>query len=251
MTLLFVYTVLMAVFNIVSGVFTYKIFKQLSLGVNMSTIEKESKTSFGDVLPLFPKAQPDEKITFQYVPDKAFVGNDGNSNIPIITNDEEMPEDEGSMLSRLKYLSDFLNDKYNTSKHVTPESWEDMKWEAINETYCLITVDLPRRKSEIVRKYFRRLNTTYVKHDGTYYSKVTKGDVAKDIIDELIEVYPWDELHEHKEVSNANEIKINPGVHFSPDKGGFLPAGYVDNLKDAIGSLSKSVDKLNEILSSK
>src|SRR5207244_12771923 len=43
MTLLFVYTILMAVFNIANGIFTYKIYKHLTLDINMGKVKKGFK----------------------------------------------------------------------------------------------------------------------------------------------------------------------------------------------------------------
>jgi len=185
--------------------------------------------------------------------------NGGNVNIPIITNDEEMPEDESSILSRLLYLSAFLNEQHKVSSYLSPEEFENMKWETINETYCLITVDLPRKQAELIRKYFRRLDTTYVKQDGTYYSKVTKGNVAEEVIKELIEVYPWNDSNEDKvrvnwddfrkiNTNQINTVTSENNPVFPPEN---VDSAYGEKLKYAIGNLSKSVEKLNEILSGK
>jgi hypothetical protein len=320
MTLLFVYTILMAAFNMANGIFTYKIYKHLSLEINMSKVKKGFKkvkamesidsqekdgdslganeefdgtfsNSFSDRELSFIKAAEDSTKFFSQVlksgdavqilpapgeglsyvvgkdlnltivkpeePNSSII-NDGNVNIPIITDDDVIPEGESSMLSRLIYLSDFLNEKYKASLFLKEEEWENMKWETINETYCLITVDLPRKQAELIRKYFRRLDTTYVKNDGTYYSKITKGDLAKEIIEDLIQIYPWNDLDKDRVRINWEEFrKPDEDEHRTAqanpsEKAGDINSGvYGDKLKYAIGNLSKSVEKLNEILSGK
>ena len=320
MTLLFVYTILMAAFNIANGIFTYKIYKHLSLEINMSKVKKGFKkvkvmesidsqekdgdslganeefdgtfsNSFSDRELSFIKATEDSTKFFSpvlksgdaaqilpapgeglsYVVDKdlnitivkseepkSSIINDGSVNIPIITDDDVIPEGESSMLSRLIYLSDFLNEKYKASLFLKEEEWENMKWETINETYCLITVDLPRKQAELIRKYFRRLDTTYVKNDGTYYSKITKGDLAKEIIEDLIQIYPWNDLDKDRvrinweEFRKPEEDEYRTAQANHSEKAGDINSGvYGDKLKYAIGNLSKSVEKLNEILSGK
>jgi hypothetical protein len=136
----------------------------------------------------------DKGLNYSIVRSKESNINGGKvTNIPIITDGEDLPEDEGSMLNRLLYLSEFLNRKSSSIPSYSHEEWEDIKWETINETYCLITIDLPRHKAEIVKRYLPgRLITNYVAKDGTYYSKVTKGNVARGVILDLIKVYPWD-----------------------------------------------------------
>ena len=171
------------------------------------------------------------------------------------------------MLNRLRYLSDFLNDKFDAKHYLTEEQWEDMKWETINETYCLITVDLPRRKAEVVRRYFRKLDITRVRKDNTYYSTVVDGKAAKGVIDELIDVYPWDEVDKDSVKVNLEgfrkaEFKTgHDNEHFGPKDKLSICLGSIpkvdqdlvsrEQLKDTIGTLSKAVEKLNEILGGK
>jgi hypothetical protein len=165
-------------------------------------------------------------------------------NIPVITDEDDLPEGDERMLNRLLFLCDYLNGKYRPS-NVSDQEFEDMKWETINETYCLITVDLPRSKAEVVRKFFRRLDTTYAKQDGTYYSKVTKGQLAKEIIEDLIEVYPWNEA------PTPGYIRVDT---FSEESYLYKAKNdrlLGDKLKYAIGNLGRSVENLNEILSGK
>ena len=290
MTLFIGYTILMTVLNIINGILTYRIFKQLEMGVDMGknkkslnkekelnsniTVAEDSKEEFdGSFSNPFADSELDYLIR-QSSP-KSVEGllenvsieagnvllntdpNNGNVNIPIITDEYDFPEDDEKMLNRLLFLSDYLNGKYKPSSNISEQEFEDMKWETANETYCLITIDLPRKKAEVVRKYFRRLDTTYARRDGTYYSKVLKGELAKEVIDDLIEVYPWYEEHKPKikvewdkfRKSNTNEINISPGVHFPPANTDDYV--YKDRIKYAIGNLGRSVEKLNEILAGK
>lgn len=293
MTLLFICTIVWAIFDIIAGIFTYKIYKlykHLSMEINMGKIKKGFKkvkagdsegkqenikdgdslkkneefdgtfsNPFSDRETCYITSQSthpyissalDERITFQYVPDKDSTSNGDNINIPIKTDEEVIPGDEDSMLERLLYLSHFLNTKYKPSLCLKEEEWENMKWETINETYCLITVDLPRKHAELIRRYFRRLDTTYVKNDGTYYSKVTKGDLAKEVIENLIEVYPWEEMDKDRvKVNCSSEVSYKPTDE--SDSQIVFRGEPEDNLKHAIGNLCNSVNKLYGILSGK
>lgn len=188
----------------------------------------------------------------------SILSNGDNVNIPTITDEYDFPQDDERMLNRLLFLSEYLNGKHKPYPDVSEQEFEDMKWETINETYCLITVDLPRKKAELVRKYFRRLDTTYAKQDGTYYSKVSKGELAKEVIEDLIEIYPWHETDDVKVNVNwsgfrkSEEDEYRTAQAIPSEKSGDFSHGlYGDNLKYAIGNLSKSVEKLNEILSGK
>lgn len=268
MSILFAYTFLMSIFNIINGIFTYKIFKYLSTERAMKKYEKlknsvELEIQIDKLEDKITESKKDDELEM----DQDFDGSFSNPfmdrelcyvipnaapkelikgdkvNIPIITDDSEFVEAEGSMLNRLVYLSDFLNNKYKVSSYLNEEEWENMKWETINETYCLVTVDLPRKQAEVIRKFFRRLDTTYVKKDGTYYSVVVDGALAEDIIDELIDAYPWSEV-------DKDRVKVNLSSEAKKEAPNDVGV-YSDKLKYAIGNLCKSVEKLNEILSGK
>ena len=268
-----IYTILMAVFNIVNGVLTYKIFKQLSMGASMEKNKEVSNAKEDDTDE--PMAEELDGLqvnafmlgadSYLSTKDSFFIsrGNPessnpsgGDVNVPILTHDEEMPEDEEKMLNRLLYLSDFLNKKhddgYKTPTFLNQDELDNIKWETINETYCFITVDLPRNKAEIVRNYFRNLDVKYRKKDGTTYTKVVDGKLAKEIIEDLICAYPWHEVDDNKIPVNWDGVRKEDSADnqrvFKQEP---EDNAYGEKLKYAIGNLSKSVEKLNEILSSK
>ncbi len=205
------------------------------------------------VLPGITNLTPDASSSVESKPSQENHTNGANVNTPTITDKYDFPGDDERMLNRLLFLSDYLNGKYKPHSDVSEQEFEDMKWETINETYCLVTVDLPRKNAELIRKYFRRLDTTYAKQDGTYYSKVTKGALAKEVIDDLIESYPWNEADKIKTTvvmdgiykRSNNMVKSNPCEIKSPDE---IFNSDEHTIKDAISNLSKSVEKLNEIL---
>lgn len=254
MTFLLIHTIAMAIINIANGFFTYRIFKQLSPGANMKNeelkkiIEDEGNPKYEhQELQHLYSAKGTDNESFGNV----FSHQDSISKTEIKENNDSLranflfiPE-EGEILNKLMFLADYLKGKHKPNEGVEEQVFEDMKWETINEVYCIITIGLPRVKAELIRKYFRRLDTTYSKKDGTYYSKVTEGKLAKEIIDDLICAYPWNDsgIGEPVVAEKPKNPKVGSlEVPVKPKK------SNDDELKITIEKLSKSIDKLNDIL---
>jgi len=146
---------------------------------------------------------------------------------------------EGEMLSELLNLSEWImNPCLNTGE----ESAEAEKWECINNVYCAVSWGRDREKAEIIRRYFKRLDTTYVRKDGTYYSVVTEGNLAKKVINDLIEVYPWDNLSvlDGYRKNNPKE-PVKPKVKVEPKQKPNSLAEAVDELLEAVKKVKDAV----------
>ncbi len=110
---------------------------------------------------------------------------------------------------------------------------EDELWLVINGYYCQLSYGKPREKAEIIRAYFRKLDQVFKRKDGTLYSKVVSPEVAKEIIEELIEVYPWDV-----------PIKVEPIKHAQDEK----RIHEIDALKESVSDLMSVISEINDRL---
>jgi len=146
---------------------------------------------------------------------------------------------EGEMLSELLNLSEWIMTPcLNTGE----QSAEAEKWECINNVYCALSWGRDREKAEIIRRYFRRLDTTYTRKDGTYYSVVTEGNLAKKVINDLIEAYPWDNLSvlDGYRKNNPKE-PVKPKVKAEPKQKPNSLAEAVDELLEAVKKVKDAV----------
>jgi hypothetical protein len=114
---------------------------------------------------------------------------------------------------------------------------EDEKWESINGAYCQLSVGKERRKAEVLRIYFRKLDTVFRRKDGTVYSKVISADEAQDIIEELIEVYPWD-------VPIKFETKVEPVKNAESEK----RSSEIDDIKGSVSDIMNFIAQINDRL---
>lgn len=137
--------------------------------------------------------------------------------VNIIENEAEMRE---ALQSLLNFISGNIPD--------------NLKWQMTNGIYCRLTCGKPREKSEVIRTYFRKIDQVFKRKDGTIYSKVVSPEEAKEIIEELIEVYPWDIPFK----------KVEP-IKNSIDE---QRANEIDALKESVRDLMVVIAEINDRL---
>jgi hypothetical protein len=188
-------------------------------GLESPTTNKEEPESqrvyTGTECPVFPPLQePIEKTMKEpFWKESSTWGKD--TDIIEIYHDEELMRD--ALQQMLAFISN-------------PAIYENDKWSCINNHYCTLSYGKPREKAEVLRRYFRKLDVIYKRKDGTHYSVLVSPAEAKDIIEELIEVYPWDKPI--KQVQKEPEVK---------------PI-QKEGLKEAINQLCDVVEKIRQVV---
>jgi hypothetical protein len=221
----------------------------LDLNPNRAIEDVNNQTAGAVQMPYAPTLSPEQLLGLSEISDSQYLNAELCSRKDPTPLSHQMQTQldilmlEEEMLNELLKLSDWLlMPRLNERPNTLGAAAENDMWECINNVYCAVSWGRDREKAEIIRRYFKRLDTTYVRKDGTYYSVVTEGNLAKKVINDLIEVYPWDNLSvlDGYRKNNPKE-PVKPKVKVEPKQKPNSLVEAVDELLEAVKKVKDAV----------